>query len=252
MSLTDHDTMAGVPAAAAEARKIGLGFVAGIEITAVHGGRDVHILAYDLSPDAPGLAELLATQRELRVTRAVEIARRLAAAGAPIDVDALVDTARRMSGKSIARPQIAESLVAAGHVTSVAEAFDRYLGEGCTAYVPHTGASPLDVVRLVRGGGGIASLAHPGVTRRDDLIPQLVEAGLRCLEVFHSAHDSVEQARYLEIARTYDLVPTGGSDFHGVGTRRSEFFGHVGLPVEYFQKLCALTTSGNVAIEPPV
>jgi predicted metal-dependent phosphoesterase TrpH len=226
--------------------------VAGIEITAVHGGRDVHILGYDLSPDAPGLAELLATQRELRVSRAVEIARRLAGAGAPIDVDALVDTARRMSGKSIARPQIAESLVAAGHVASVAEAFDRYLGEECTAYVPHTGASPLDVVRLVRGGGGIASLAHPGITKRDDLIPQLVEAGLPCLEVFHSAHDSADQARYLEIARTYNLVPTGGSDFHGVGTRRSEFFGRVGLPLEYFQKFCALTTSGNVAIEPPV
>lgn len=230
LAVTDHDTMAAVPETAALAASAGLGFVPGIEITSVSRGKDAHVLGYFLSPDAPGLSELIADQRRRRVERAREIGRRLEQMGAPIDVDALLASAGERSGKAIARPQIAQALIAAGHVATVAEAFDRFLGENCAAYVPHTGAPPAEVVRLIAAGGGIASLAHPGHLKQDDVIPDLVDAGMAALEVYHSSHDDAVTAHYLQIARDLSLAVTGGSDYHGEGVRRAEFFGVVHLP----------------------
>ncbi|WP_396627688.1 PHP domain-containing protein [Luteitalea sp.] len=229
MAVTDHDTMAGVlpTQRAAEAR--GMTCLPGIEITSVHGGKDVHMLAYFLPEDAPGLQPMLAAQRQQRVNRALEIASRLERLGAPVDRDAMIEAAAG-SGKSLARPQIAQALITAGHVTTVAEAFDRYLGEDSPAYVPHTGVTPAEVVALVVAGGGIPSLAHPGYRPKDDIIPGLVDAGLVAMECYHSSHDEAATAHYLGLARQHGLLVTGGSDFHGPGTRREEFFGVVQLP----------------------
>jgi predicted metal-dependent phosphoesterase TrpH len=248
MSVTDHDTMAGSAAAEQAALERGMTFVPGIEITSVHDGKDVHVLAYFLPESAPGLQEMLSRQRRLRTERAREIARRLASAGAPIDVDALVAAASAPGGKSLARPQIAQALIAAGHVTSVAEAFERYLGEDSPAYVPHTGASPSEVVALVTSGGGVASLAHPGYRPRDEIIPGLVDAGLDAIEVYHSSHDETATAHYLSMARRYRLLVTGGSDYHGEGVRRAEFFGVVHLPAQHLEALTAHAVArGRVA-----
>jgi predicted metal-dependent phosphoesterase TrpH len=236
MSVTDHDTMAAVGPATRAATALGMTVIPGIEITSVHDGKDVHVLAYFLSPSASGLQEMLATQRRLRVERAEEIADRLSRLGAPIDVRALAE-ASNLGGKSLARPQIAQALVTAGHVASVAEAFEKYLGENGPAYVPHQGASPAEVVALVAAGGGIASLAHPGYRPRDEIIPSLVESGLAALEAYHSSHDSTAEAHYLGLARGHGLLVTGGSDYHGEGTRRAEFFGVVGLPAIHFDSL---------------
>lgn len=239
ISLTDHDTMAGVPQAAAAAARLGMRFIPGIEITSVHGGRDVHVLAYFLPDLTEPLAALLAQQRRNRLERAQIIADRLAEAGAPIDVTALLESAAAPGGKSLARPQIAQALVAAGHVTSVAEAFERFLGEDAPAYVPHRGASPAEVIDLVHRGGGLASLAHPGYTRKDEMLPELLPAGLTAIEAYHSSHDEPTTARYLAMAHQHGLAVTGGSDFHGEGTRRAEFFGVVHLPELHFTDFTA-------------
>jgi 3',5'-nucleoside bisphosphate phosphatase len=248
MSVTDHDTMASVGPATAAAAAHGMTVVPGIEITSVHDGRDVHVLAYFLSPDAPGLQELLTTQRRNRVERAKEIANRLAALGAPIDVAPLIDGAARTGGKALARPQIARALVAAGHVGSVAEAFDVYLSEDRPAYVPHRGASPRDVVELVAAAGGLASLAHPGQLKKDEVIPSLVAAGLGAIEVFHSSHDAATQEHYLALSERYGTGVSGGSDYHGEGTRRSEFFGVTNLPAAYFDELMARAARARSAV----
>jgi predicted metal-dependent phosphoesterase TrpH len=239
LSVTDHDTMAGVAPAAAAARTYGMTVIPGIEITAAEGGRDVHVLAYFLSDDAPGLQTLLATQRRKRIDRAREIAGRLEALGAPIDLAPLLNGAATTGGKSLARPQIARALVDAGHVTSVAEAFEIYLQEDRPAYVPHQGASPADVIELVTAAGGLASLAHPGQLKKDTLIPSLVAAGLGAIEAHHSSHDAETTNHYLALARNYDLGVSGGSDYHGEGTRRSEFFGVINLPAAHFDDLLA-------------
>lgn len=234
LAVTDHDTMAAHRESSAAATAAGISFVPGIEITSVFRGKDVHVLAYFLDPDTPGLQELITDQRRRRIERAREICAALARLGAPVPVDDLLTAETARSGKAIARPTIAQALVNAGHVGSIAEAFDRYLGESCGAYVPHTGASPAEVVSLVVAGGGIASLAHPGQLQRDEVVPELVEAGLGAIEAYHSSHDERTTAHYLALANRWSLVVTGGSDYHGEGTRRAEWFGVTRLPeVEY-------------------
>jgi hypothetical protein len=212
------------------------------------------MLAYFVSEETPGLSDLLRSQRQKRLDRALEIAERLTRFGAPIEPQLLVDAATAPGGKALARPQIAQMLVDAGHVASIAEAFDRFLAEDGPAYVAHTGASPVDVVTLVTRGGGAASLAHPGyrgagkAPAKDDLVPALADAGMTALEAFHSSHDAAMQAHYLQLARRYGLAVTGGADYHGPGTRRSELFGVVSLPVEYFDEFVARAASGRTGI----
>jgi predicted metal-dependent phosphoesterase TrpH len=249
MSVTDHDTMGAVGRVTRAADALGMTAVPGIEITSVHDGKDVHVLAYFLSESTPGLMETLARQRTLRVERAREIASKLAAMGAPIDVQSLVDTASAPGGKALARPQIAQALITAGHVATVAEAFERFLSEESPAYVPHRGASPVDVVRLVQGGGGIAAVAHPGYRPKDEIIPALVDAGMAAIEVFHSSHDAAAESHYLSMATRYGLLVTGGSDYHGPGTRRSEFFGVTNLPREHYDRLAAYAAQRDTGVE---
>jgi predicted metal-dependent phosphoesterase TrpH len=239
MAVTDHDTMASVARAAAAAHALGMTCIPGIEITSVHGGKDVHVLAYFLPELSTELADLLAEQRRNRTERAQTIAERLAAAGAPIDVDALMQAGEALGGKSLARPQIAQALIAAGHVSTVAEAFDKYLAEDGPAYVPHRGASPAEVVSLIVKAGGLASLAHPGYTKKDDVIAGMIEAGLGAIEAYHSSHDEETTQRYLALAGEQGLAVSGGSDYHGAGTRRSEFFGVTNLPAAAFDALVA-------------
>jgi predicted metal-dependent phosphoesterase TrpH len=245
MGVTDHDTTAAVPLVAAAAKTAGLTVVPGIEVTAVHEGRDVHVLGYFLDPDSPGLSAFLSAQQADRVRRGEEIGHRLAALGCPIDLDELLAGAGTPGARVVARPQIAAALVKAGHVESVAEAFERYIGEGKPAYVQRRGAAPAEVVAIIRESGGLASLAHPGLLRRDDLIPALAAAGLDALEAYHSDHDGEMQARYLELAERYGLGVTGGSDFHGDG-RRHGALGSVDLPEVHFRWLqaCADARSG--------
>jgi hypothetical protein len=237
LSVTDHDTMASVPAASRAAAAAGIELVPGIEMTAVYDGRDVHVLGYYVDADARELREHTETQRTSRVQRAREIADRLASLGAPIDIEGLVARAPAGDAKSLARPQIARALVEAGHVGSVQEAFNRFLGDGCPAYLPNAGKSPEEVVAIINRAGGIASLAHPGPLNQDELIPRLAEAGLAALEAYHCAHDESARQRYVALARRHGLAISGGSDYHGEGVRRAEFFGRVVLPSEEFAEL---------------
>jgi predicted metal-dependent phosphoesterase TrpH len=242
LGVTDHDTTEGVPAVAAAAVAYGLAVVPGIEITAVHEGRDVHVLGYFVDPASPALADFLAAQRADRVRRALDIAGRLAALGCPIDTAPLV--ARGDADGVVARPLIAAALVEAGHVATIAEAFDRLIGEGQPAYVPRRGAAPADVVAIVARAGGVASLAHPGLLGRDDLIPALAAAGLPAIEVYHSDHDEEAQARYRGLAGRFGLAVTGGSDFHGDDAHRHAALGSVALPEADYRRLRARAGRG--------
>ena len=250
LSVTDHDTLAGVPAAAAAAAELGMEFLPGIEITAVHRGRDVHVLAYFLEPDPPGLAPFLADQRRDRARRAREMSARLASLGAPIDLEDLVAGAEA-AGKAVARPAVARALLDAGHVTSLQQAFDRWLADGRPAYVPRAGAPPAEVVRLVRRSGGLPALAHPGLLRKDELIPELAEEGLGAVEAYHGDHDAGARSRYLRVAARHGLAVSGGSDFHGDDHPRARCFGRVGLPRDRFAPLFQRVRQAHAAVRRP-
>lgn len=215
LAVTDHDTTDGLDEAAAEAARRGLVTVPGIEITAVENRRDVHMLGYFFDPFEESLVQFLISQRATRITRIADMAVRLVDLGLPVDVQPLLDDARRHQNKSIGRPALARAMIAAGHVATTNEAFDKWLGQGRPAFVERAGPSPEEVIGTLHRAGGIASLAHPGRTKMDGRIAALREAGLDAIEAYHSDHDAAATQRYLALARGLDLLVTGGSDFHG-------------------------------------
>jgi len=238
MAVTDHDTTASVAEVQAHAAACGIEAVAGIEITAVDNGRDVHVLGYFLDPREARLIEFLRTQRERRVERVRFIAARLADLGVPIDVQSILEGSPRDGNRSIGRPQVARALQRAGHVADTREAFDRFLSAGRPAFVSRPGTVPEMVIAIIHNAGGLASLAHPGRTRVDSRIEALARAGLDALEVYHSDHDETAIERYQGMASRLGLLISGGSDFHGDPTHGIEP-GASTLPAAEWQRLNA-------------
>jgi len=238
MAVTDHDTTAAVAEVRVTARLHGIQAVTGIEITAVHDQRDVHVLGYFLDPGHEGLASFLVVQRSARVERVKAIGARLSALGVPVAVDPLVQHAMAVNGRSIGRPQVARAMVDAGHVANLQEAFDRWLAQDRPGFVPREGASPAAVIGVIHAAGGIASLAHPGKLGLESQLTSLAEVGLDAVEVFHPDHDSALVDRYRELARQLGLLMTGGSDYHGDPAHGRQP-GSVNLPVAEFERLCA-------------
>jgi len=238
MAVTDHDTTAAIAEVQEYARQRGIEALAGIEVTAVEDGRDIHVLGYFLDPAEPGLIQFLKKQRETRVARVHVIAARLAELGVPIDLQDLLDEAERQPGRSIGRPQVARALQRAGHVADTREAFDRFLANDGPAFVSRPGSSPEEVIGIIHRARGLASLAHPGRTRIDSRIAALAAAGLDGLEVYHSDHDEAAVTRYHRVASELGLLMTGGSDFHGEPAHGLEP-GAATLPLNEWQRLNA-------------
>ena len=235
VSVTDHDTTAGLGEASTAAQAAGMTLVTGIEITAVEGDQDVHILGYFFDPADPGLSEFLRGQRADRIRRVRAIAERLRTLGCAIDVGHLV--AKGEAGASVGRPHVADALVAAGHAVDRTDAFDRFIGRGRPGFVSRAGATSTEVVSVIGAAGGIASLAHPALTGRDDLVPRLAVTGLTALEARHSDHDSAIEAHYRCLADRHGLAISGGSDFHGDGGHHARALGVVTLPEKDFAAL---------------
>ena len=237
LSVTDHDTTAAAAAVSVACASSHIEFVPGIEMTAVVDGADVHILGYFIDVASPQLAAFLSRQRLARAERIRQMVARLAELGIELDADAILRPNHADGGKAPGRPWIARALVSAGAVESTREAFDRYLKRGQPAFVPRLGPMPADVFAQIHAAQGIASLAHPGLLGRDDLIPSFVTAGLDAIEAHHSKHTAEDTARYLDIAARHRVAVSGGSDFHGDPSHDRVGVGGVSLPPELFQAL---------------
>ena len=198
-------------------------------------GRDVHVLGYFFDSRASALLKFLEGQRQERIRRAREMAARLAQLGYRVDIESLI--AALPAGASVGRPALADALVDAGHATGRRDAFDRLLGYGCPAFVPRTGPPLAAVVEKIRTAGGIASLAHPGLTAMDEDIPRFVAAGLSALEARHSDHCPDTEQWYRNLAAALGLVITGGSDFHADPAHHANVLGGVSLSAADFAAL---------------
>jgi hypothetical protein len=236
LAVTDHDTMAALAVVMAAAEGTGVRVVPGIEITAVHEGRDVHVLGYYLDAAGRELGAFLDAQRADRRRRMIEIVSVLDRLGVPVDPAPLLARATG-AGKAVGRPMVAEAMVAAGHARDISDAFERFLAEGRPAFVARIGPTPSAVVAIISRAGGVASLAHPGKTGVDALVGELAAAGLPAIEVYHPDHDPETTDRYRAMAARYDLLVTGGSDYHGPGSGRDGAFGQTGLPAADFARL---------------
>jgi 3',5'-nucleoside bisphosphate phosphatase len=224
-ALSDHDTIAGLPAAADAANRRGMRFVPGIELSAFLGAKEIHVLGHFLDPAHPSLRRFeddLAVHRRRRMEQIVE---KLGAVNVKIRVP---DIEKWSGGKTIGRPHVARAIQAAGYVATVKEAFDRFLGEGKPAYVSRFRLEVADAVKLVRSAGGTATIAHPGVSRIDArAMEKLRAAGMDGLEVHHADHDPGMRERFLRMAESLDMIPTAGSDFHGENVAPDRHLGEV-------------------------
>jgi predicted metal-dependent phosphoesterase TrpH len=230
VSLTDHDTLQGYR----ELRDAGLGdgvdgprLIPGLEINTVGGleqgrpieglGRaagELHVLGFGVDPDDPDLDAALARQRDgrrVRIDLTLEALRRL---GMPVD-DQFASLALDAHA-SRGRPHVAEALVLAGHATDVSDAFARWLAWGRPGFVPRQGMGPRDAIDAIVAAGGLAVLAHPSeAPDHPEDVRTLRDWGLGGLEVHYRSFDWVTVQRMRRLAERLELVPTGGSDFHG-------------------------------------
>ncbi len=230
IALTDHDTLAGVGEASEAGRRLGVRVVPGVELSAVDGAEEVHLLGLHLSrPDA--LERRLAGFREARRERAARIVDRLNALGIPVTLEAVLAEA---GAGAIGRPHIARALVAGGWARDPREAFERWIGNGRPAYVEKARLALDEAIGLTHEAGGLAVLAHPGPSGTRARLETLRGLGLDGVEVRHPSHSSEDVARLEALAAHLGLVPSGGSDWHGAADG-PRLIGSMEVPVGWLE-----------------
>lgn len=217
VAITDHDTIAGLREAEEEGRKLGVIVVPGVEISTVAKEQDIHILGYYFRRDDPVFLERLEHLRKVRDSRNDLMIAKLQELGIEITMEEVLRNRRpgTQAEETVGRPHIAEVLIRKGYVSSLEEAFDKYLGRYGAAYVNPPRISPQEGIRWIHEAGGKAVLAHPALYRDDALVEELAQSGLDGLEAYHSDHRPEDAARYEALAERYGLIVTAGSDYHG-------------------------------------
>jgi predicted metal-dependent phosphoesterase TrpH len=251
VALTDHDTTAGWPAAV-EALPPGLRLIRGAEFSCTApdgrgGGLSLHLLGYLFDPDSSAIAAEQARLREERRRRLRVMAERMAADGYPVDPEAVL--AGLPAEAPAGRPHLARWLVSTGVVSSVDEAFDRFLATGKPYYAGRADTDVHTAVRMVREAGGVPVLAHAFARARgpvisEDLIAALAAEGLAGLEVDHPDHTATDRARLRELATELDLLATGSSDYHG--TNKDVRLGQESTAVQACERIEALADGVGV------
>lgn len=217
LAITDHDTLHGWDEAIAAAKQYQMEIVPGVELSTVHNGRSLHILGY--YPQRVLLETPLAERLAGRKRRAKQMVANLSQMGYPLELEQLD------GNLALGRPHIASAMIRAGYVSSSQEAFERFLGEDRPAYVHYEKFSIQEGIGLIRDCGGIPVWAHPYLFRGgkvEDVLPELLAAGLMGLEVYHPHHGNNKVHRLQQLCQEHNLLITGGTDYHGYDLDHSE------------------------------
>ncbi len=236
MALTDHDTVAGVPAAVEAGEGVGLRVVGGCEFSCAAPWGEMHVLGYFLPLRSPELEQFLEDRREDRVRRGREMVTRLQRLGVGLEFE---DVLRQANGGAVGRPHVARAIVRQGGAVDVGQAFDRFIGRGRPAFVDKVLPAFRDVAAVVHAVQGIVSLAHIKERGTRGFLERLKQEGLDALEVRHPSHDAELSARLGALAVRLGLLPTGGSDWHG-DPEPGETHGALGsqaVPLEWLERL---------------
>lgn len=214
IALTDHDTVAGLDEAIRTGTTAGFAVIPGIELTTDYGDEEVHILGYGIDRNRPRLLEKLDKILISRLERAEGMLKRLERAGVHLTMEQIRVFA---TGEFVGRPHIYRAMKAQGIIGEDPQrkAFQHYLGTHGLAYLPHREIESLEAIELIRDAGGLPVLAHPGRMGRADFIRRLVEHGLAGLEVYYPSHTPAQIRQFAKLAKEFELIMTGGSDFHG-------------------------------------
>lgn len=241
ISITDHDSIDGIdPALMAAQGYPGLRLVPGVEVSTDVPRGEVHVLGYFIDHRDAELAETLERLRNSRVVRAQKMVAKLAGMGMDIEWGRVQEIA---GGGSIGRPHIAQVLLERGCVSSFREAFGRYIGREGPAYVEREKLTPEQVVELIVKAGGLPVLAHPNeMEQLEEQIGQLQKVGLVGMEVYYSGYPRKVVKHLASLAKKYNLVACGGSDYHGLESAGETPMGGVAIPSECIERLFALAS----------
>lgn len=236
IALTDHDTTAGIAEAVAAGERLGVRVIGGCEFSVAAPWGEMHLLGYFLPAGDAAIERFLEEARADRERRARMMVSRLARLGVRITSE---DVEREANGGAVGRPHVARALKALGHVQTVQQAFDRYIGRGRVAYVEKVLPTLREVADLVHARGGLVSAAHLKSHGSLATLAALREDGLDAVETRHPSHDGEKVAELTEAALALDLGRTGGSDWHGetdpVGTHAH--LGSMQVPDEWLEAL---------------
>ncbi|MBN1367327.1 MAG: PHP domain-containing protein [Dehalococcoidales bacterium] len=238
MAISDHDSVDGIPSAVDAAKAYPqLTFIPGVEISTDVPNGEIHVLGYFIDYNNPELLSTLLRMRESRVERARKMVNKLASLGIKVEWERVLQIAQ---GSSVGRPHIAQAMQEKGYISSFKEAFNKYIGRNGPAYVERGKMTPAEAVKLIIKSGGLAVFAHP-ITYKDyeTAIIDMVTAGLVGVEAYYNNSTVEDIRKILSLADKYNLVPTGGSDYHGIEATEVQM-GGVEVPLSSAERLIAL------------
>jgi len=233
IAVVDHDTVGAISPAVEIAKTENIEVLAGIELSAEYAGLEIHILGYLIDYKNKRLTEKLEILKKNRIERIYKIVDKLKGMGITLDPQGIFDIARQ---GTIGRLHVARAMVLEGKVNSIFEAFQRYIGDKCPAYVLGFKFSPQEAIKLIKDSGGIAVLAHPYTLHNDELILEFIDYGLMGLEAYYPEHSQAMINFYLNLAKKHNLLVTGGSDCHG-GAKPEIRIGSIKIPYELVERL---------------
>lgn len=245
LALTDHDSTEGLAGARAAADRLGLRLVPGLELSTDLGKSDVHLLAFGFDVTAKPLQDFLAWQREGRLGRTKLIVDILRENGMAIELERVLQIA---GDATVGRPHVARALVEAGHVASVQDAFDLWLGNGKPADVNREKLDPADAIRVVHENGGVVFVAHAIYIGEDypDAVRQLAKWGIDGIETYYKHYSPEQVAVHAALAAELGLAASGGSDYHGLGNPDDHEIGDIPFPDEQVDAFMAFLESCGV------
>lgn len=241
LAITDHDTIDGVDEALDEGAKIGIEVIAGVEIS-VDFDPEMHILGYFFGDSYKNMEPTLEKLRISRDERNPKMVEKLRSLGFDITMEEVQAEAK---GNIVARPHMASVLLKKGYVQSIREAFDKYISEGKPAFVKKEKMSPEECIETITKAGGIPVIAHPIFLNRtwdeiDVLVERLKKVGLKGIETYYVENSEEDTDNLLKIAVKHNIIPTGGSDFHGTfkpDINIGEGKGNLYVPYEVLERL---------------
>ncbi len=211
LSITDHDNLAAIEEAAEYGKKVGVEIISGVEISSDIMDREIHILGYFIEPGNSEIERYLKFFREERLKRADRIVKKLNMLGISLKLD---DVLKIASNSAVGRPHIAQAMVEGGFINSYFEAFNKFIGNGCPAFEKKVHVSPRSAFKIINDSGGLSFIAHPGIMP-ENILKELIEAGVDGIEVIHPSHSVSIVKFYKGIVNEYFLLESGGSDYHG-------------------------------------
>lgn len=234
IAITDHDIIEGGLRARQAAVGKNIDVLLGVEISCYLGEAEVHVLGYFNQVNNSVLDTTLKNMREFRLKRAQMIINKLKKMGIGITWQRV----KELAGEgTVGRPHIADALVEQGYIANRESAFKKYIGYGGPAYVPRKKISPDEAIKLICAARGVAVLAHPGTINIPYSLQSFVSSGLKGIEVWHPHHTLLQTQHYLNLAHQWDLIPTGGSDYHGSRHASCNRLGAAVTPMESIKKI---------------